>query len=167
MAPASQTAPARELIVPCISWTRSIGDILLLVCFDDDGTRCEGRPALEEDGALDEDGAADEGGPDDVLGKDWDKPIYVDVVLFFIAGSANEKAPRGVEVLSLCLPLEAETAVDDLSSLSISINESSVIDESLMLSLMLLVSAAAPLPDTSGWFTSDTPNISDLSTSML
>ena len=108
MALASQTALARELIVPCISWTRSIGDILLLVCFDNDGTQCEGRPALEEYGALDEDGTADEGGPDDVLGKDWDKPIDVDVVLFFIAGSANEKVSRGVEVLSLCLPLEAE-----------------------------------------------------------
>ena len=138
---------------------------MLLVCFDDDGTQHEGWPALEEDGTLDEDGAADEGGSNDVLGKDWDKPIDidVDVVLFFIAGSANEKVPRRVEVLSLCLPLDAETVVDDLSSLSISINESSMIDKSLMLLLMLLVSAVVPLLD----ITSDTSNISGSSTSTL
>jgi hypothetical protein len=58
---------------------------LLLVFFDDDGTRCEGQPALE-------DVALDQGGPNDVLGKDWDDKLTDGVVLFFfIAGSANEK----------------------------------------------------------------------------
>ena len=95
---------------------------------------------------------------------DWDdEPTDDDAMLFFfIAGSANEKALKEAEVLSLHLPLEAETAVDDLSSMSISI------DELLMfLSLLPLVSAAAPLPDTSGGFASDTPNISSPSISML
>ena len=56
-------------------------------------------------------------------------------MLFFIAGS-DEKVLKGVEVLSLHLPLEAETAVDDLSSMSISIDES----------LMLLVSTTSTSP---------------------
>ena len=84
------------------------------------------------------------------------------MLFFFIAGSANGKVLKGGEVLSLCLPLEAETAVDDLLSMLISI------DKLLMLSLLLpLVSAVAPLPDTSGGFASDAPNTSSPSTSML
>jgi hypothetical protein len=95
---------------------------------------------------------------------DWDdEPTDDDAMLFFfIAGSANEKALKEAEVLSLRLPLEAETAVDDLSSMSRSI------DELLMFSLLLpLVSAVAPLPDATGGFAPDAPNISSPSTSML
>jgi hypothetical protein len=135
---------------------------LLFVFFDDDGTWCEGLPALEEDGILDEDGASDEG--NDVLGKEWDDKLADnDVVLFFfIAGLTNGKGLKGTEVLSLCLPLEAETAVNDLLSMLISINESS-----MFLLLLPLVSPAAPLPDISRGFASDAPNISSSSTSML
>jgi hypothetical protein len=120
---------------------------------------------LEEDGILDEDSALDEGGPNDVLGKEWDDKLADnDVVLFFfIAGLTNEKGLKGTEVLSLCLPLEAETAVDDLLSMLISINESSM----FLLLLLPPVSAAAPLPDISRGFASDAPNISSSSTSML
>jgi len=90
---------------------------LLLVCFDDDGTRREGRPALAED-----DGALDEGGPDDVLGKDWDdEATDGDVLLFFfVTGSTNE-VPVRAEISSLRLPLDAEIMVEDSPSLSISI----------------------------------------------
>ena len=54
-----------------------------------------------------------------------------ETLFFFIAGSENGKVLKEAEVLSLRLPLEAETAVDDLSSMSISI------DELLMFSLLL------------------------------
>ena len=99
---------------------------MLLVCLDDDGTQHEGWLLLAED-----DGLLDEGGPDDVLGKDWDdEAMDVDaLLLFFIAGSTNE-VPIGAEISSLCLPLDAEIAVEDSPSLSISIR----------LTILLLVS---------------------------
>ena len=86
---------------------------MLLVCFDDDGTRREGRPLLAED-----DGPLDESGLDDVLGKDMDdEAMDADVLLlFFIAGSTDE-VPIGAEILSLRLPLDAEIAVEDSPSL--------------------------------------------------
>ena len=100
---------------------------MLLVCLDDDGTRHEGRPLLAED-----DGLLDEGGPDDVLGKDWDdEAMDVDaLLLFFIAGSTNE-VPIGAEILSLRLPLDAEIAVEDSPSLSISIRLTILLSVSL------------------------------------
>ena len=126
VAPASRTAAARVPIVPCISWTRRAGVILLLVCFDDDGTRCEGRPLLVEDG-----GPLDEGGSDDVLGNDRDdEPMDGDVLLlFFIAGSTDEVSIKA-EISNLRL-LDAEIAVDDSASLSISIRSTMLLIVSL------------------------------------
>ena len=97
---------------------RRAGVILLLVCFDDDGTRREGegRPLLVEDG-----GPLDEGGSDDILGNDRDDgAMDGDVLLlFFIAGSTDEVSIEA-EMSNLRL-LNAEITVDDSASLSISI----------------------------------------------